>query len=94
MIVTKGINACTTCGTQKIEISDCGYTTFNPGKAVCLNCGKKVPVSNCDWNNPDKDLICHWNSFNPKPQTIIEFIDKKIDELKKEKKRLKKLFKI
>jgi len=87
-------NACIQCGTQEIKTYDCGYTTFNPGKATCVKCGREIKVSCCDLENPDKTITTQWNKDNPNPQVIINFIDRKIDELKKEKKRLKKVFKI
>ena len=95
MAVYEGtINACIKCGAKKIQTYDCGYSSFNPGKATCLNCEREIHVSVCDIGDPDKTILAQWNKDNPNPQTVIDFIDNKIDELKKEKKRLKRLFKI
>lgn len=94
IIITKNINACSNCGTIWVEASHCGLTTFNPGKAVCLKCGKEVPINICELGNEFKSIIKSWNDCNPKPEKIIAFIDKKVKELLKEKKRIKKLFKI
>jgi hypothetical protein len=94
MALHTNINACTQCGAQEIKTHDCGYSSFNPGTATCIKCGRKIEVSCCDTGNPDKSLIAQWNKDNPDPQVIMDSIDRKIDKLKKEKKRLKKLFKI
>lgn len=94
MAIYKTKNACIQCGTREIKTYDCGYTTFNPGSATCVECGREIKVDCCNLGNPDKSLIAQWNKDNPDPQVVIDFINTKIDELKKEKKRLKRLFKI
>lgn len=52
---------CKKCGSANIELSDCGYSSFNPGGGKCLNCGSKVyGEAGC---MPDKEtLAAIWNA--------------------------------
>ncbi len=91
-IIKKNVNRCIKCGNGEIETKDCGYNTFNPGSSKCTSCGNEVKVSDCESLNPDPYLKRVWNSANPKPAALIKRIDKKIEDLKLEKRRVKNLF--
>ncbi len=92
-VLKKNVNRCIKCGTKGIIVYDCGYSSFNPGWAKCTGCGIKVEIEICG-EPPAAHLRSEWNRKNPKPQKAISRIDDKIDKLKIEKKRLKKLFKV
>jgi len=92
-IIKKDVNACIKCGTRGIIVHDCGYTTFNPGWAKCIKCGKKAEESICG-DPPIKSIKAKWNAVNPKPKIVIARIDEKIKRLREEKKRIKKLFEL
>jgi len=86
------MNRCLKCGGSDIGLVDCGYTTFNPGDAIC-KCGNTVHVSTC--GDPARaSLVYAWNKNNPKPQEAVAKLDKQIAALKKEQDRIIKLFKI
>jgi len=92
-IITKGINKCIKCGNKEIKTKDCGYNTFNPGSSTCTSCGNKAEVSDCDNYKPDPTLIRAWNAANPKPKVLLARIDKKIENMILERRRIKNLFK-
>lgn len=63
--MTIKMNRCYRCGSDKIELYDCGYSSFNACGGKCTKCGYKVE-SMADglgkeglahqWNNHHKDL--------------------------------------
>jgi hypothetical protein len=87
-------NQCLRCGNRVLKFEQCNYSTFNPGSATCTKCGQKVKVSDCDSLRPEEGLTRAWNVANPPPEKAIADMDKRIQSLKEEKCRLKKLFKI
>lgn len=50
---------CPLCDSMDVKLSDCGYTTYNPGKAICEDCGHKVMVMHVE---TEKDMIPIWNN--------------------------------
>ncbi len=92
--INKKVNPCLKCGTKGILAGHCGYTTFNPGEARCSNkkCNNTVKVSICALGAEYESIRIAWNKANPIFTKMIEKIDKKIENLYKEKRRLKKLF--
>lgn len=55
---------CRECGCKnKPIISDCGYSSFNVGKAVCSHCGFTVNVSPCGCF-PHDEILRKWNRKN------------------------------
>lgn len=69
------LNPCRKCGSRKIQISDCGYSSFNVGTIKCEDCGRELTLNNCSCF-PEDELISYWNSEE-------ERIKKKIKELRK-----------
>ena len=51
---------CPKCGCEKIKTGDCGYSSFNPGWAVCEGCGYKVSISICSGAS-DPAITTAWN---------------------------------
>lgn len=94
-IFHKYINPCLKCGNKGIRASHCGYTTFNPGDARCSNekCNNIVKVSICGTGDPYKSIRYDWNKANPRYTVKIQRIENEITALRKEKARLKRLFK-
>ena len=52
------VSSCVRCGSDDIEIHDCGYSSFNAGHARCRECGYNVDISN---HNDERDVILKWN---------------------------------
>jgi hypothetical protein len=80
---------CVKCGSNNIELKDCGYTTFNVAWGKCIDCGNEVQLNPAPWNLNIELLAKTWNNGNdPKilrhnyEQQIIE-IQKLIDALPK-----------
>ena len=93
------INNCLSCGGDDIEISDCGYSSFNCGSVKCRGCGKKFKTGlGCNDDDNRKSLIKLWNSNNPTKKQQLKLLEKEIPELQKQlsdkKRQLKKLKKI
>ncbi len=49
---------CPVCESNKINIADCGYITFNRGFVECKDCGFKINYKNLNSENDFKDS---WN---------------------------------
>ena len=54
------IQACPSCSSYDVRVSDCGYTTYNPGKATCNNCGHAVKAQHVD---SERDMVPVWNNY-------------------------------
>ncbi len=70
------------CRGTDVELSDCGYTTFNPGTAKCKKCGYTVEVKTCDID-ADASLRKAWNGERDRLRTELRGIKKRIGELRK-----------
>lgn len=87
--VTKKIKVlpCVKCGSEKIDIGDCGYSSFNVAWGKCLECDNKVEISPCGWDITKAAIAKEWNKANnPKIlkanyQQQISELQKKIDNL-------------
>lgn len=80
---------CVKCGSENIELKDCGYTTFNVAWGKCLDCKHEITLNPAPWDLNIELLAETWNKANnPKilrlkyEQQIIE-IQKLIDALPK-----------
>ncbi len=78
---------CVKCGSDDIDLHDCGYSTFNVAYGRCRNCKNEVKLSPAPCNLDMELLAKSWNEANdPKilrlkyEQQIIE-IQKLIDAL-------------
>ena len=57
----KRIKPCPVCGSENIEISDCGYSSFNVGWGRCKSCDFQETVKPCGCF-PKDEIISYWNS--------------------------------
>ena len=55
------LKPCVRCGSTNVEISDCGYSSFNVGEAVCQACDYEVKVSPCGCCSPKEEIARAWN---------------------------------
>jgi hypothetical protein len=85
-------NPCSKCQGVNIEVSNCGYTTFNCGTAICKFCGKKIEARyGSEYNNAW--IIKEWDLANPTPKREEYQIKQEIKKLEKRLKFLQKLIK-
>ena len=82
------INKCVKCGSDDIQIRNCGYSSFNAGSGKCQNCGNKVVANNGSWSKDDW-IIKEWNYQNPGRKEEIRRLEGKITKLKEKIKEVK-----
>ena len=82
------INRCIKCGSEDIEISNCGYSSFNCGTGKCNSCGNKVPSTNGSWSNNDW-IIREWNDRNPLKDEELRRLEEKLKKTKEKIKEVK-----
>jgi len=70
---------CIKCGSDDIEFTNHGYTTFNRGTAWCKGCGRKLNFS-INWDAHDYDIALIWNRENDL-QTLKTRYQNQINEL-------------
>lgn len=80
---------CIKCGSENIEIYNCGYSSFNCAGGKCKRCGYTVET-HASWDVKKSSLIKAWNKEND-PSVLIERLDKERLKIIDEIKRLKKL---
>jgi hypothetical protein len=71
------IKPCRKCGSSKIEIHDCGYSSFNAGHAKCLKCGHELKLSNFEG---EAYIIRMWNKDKPTGDEAIRLLRKQLKE--------------
>ncbi|MFC4236391.1 hypothetical protein ACFOY8_14395 [Thalassospira xianhensis] len=87
--VTREIHvaSCIKCGSDDVQITDCGYSSFNMGGGTCKSCKHSVSDS-CDISPSKDELARIWNKKNDikaliaAQQKKIETATSKIEELK------------
>lgn len=83
------IKNCINCGSDDIDINDCGYSSFNVAYGKCKNCNNEVLITNCSWNISKDEIIKSWNNENDpeilklKYENEILILQKKIKKLPK-----------
>ena len=80
---------CVKCGSDDIEINDCGYSSFNVAWGKCKNCTHEVKISPCSWSIKKSEIAKHWNKEN-NPTILRKRYEKQIIELNKKIKALPK----
>lgn len=79
---------CIECGSEDLEIHNCGYSSFNKGHVKCKKCDNTVSI-NLSWNDPDEFLIQAWNNRNDprilirEKESQLRVITAEIEELRK-----------
>lgn len=68
---------CLQCGSEDIQLGDCGYNTFNIAKADCKGCGRHLSWD-CGMDPSKADVAKMWNAEND-PALIMEKLQ---DEVK------------
>jgi hypothetical protein len=76
---------CIKCGSEDVKFRDCGYNTYNPYLATC-KCGHEVK----EMDTSIRSIVEKWNAHND-PAMLLESINSKMETLKAEAKRLKKI---
>ena len=80
---------CVKCGSENIQIGDCGYTSFNVAWGKCDKCGHKVKIDPCESDISKAAIAKVWNKANnPKilkddDETQIKVLEQKIADLPK-----------
>lgn len=82
------VRPCIQCGSDEIELWECGYSSFNPGGGRCRKCGREVQEM-CSCNPTSYDLAAIWNKQND-IQARLKWLDSQINMLQQERVRLKK----
>lgn len=82
---------CIKCGSEDIEIYNCGYSSFNCAGGKCKKCGHKVET-NANWDVKTSRLVKAWNEEND-PDIILEHLISERDKLNEEIKEFKKIYK-
>ena len=91
IVITKKIEIlpCIKCGSDNIDIGDCGYSSFNVAWGKCRTCGHEVSIKPCDWNIAKEKIVESWNREND-PEVLrdrynieIILLQQKIDALPK-----------
>lgn len=78
---------CVKCGGEKIDIGDCGYSSFNVAWGKCLDCGNEIQISPCGCDITKAAIVKEWNNANnpkilkAKYQKQIAKLQEKIDRL-------------
>lgn len=71
---------CFKCGSEDINVWDCGYSAFNVYGATCKKCKQEIQ---CKYGDFEAKVIAEkWNNVNS-PVLIIEQAKAKIRELEK-----------
>jgi hypothetical protein len=73
---------CVKCGSENIELNDCGYSTFNVAWGRCLDCKHEVKLSPTPWDLNIELLAKHWNEEND-PKILRHKYEQQIIEIKK-----------
>ena len=76
---------CIKCGSEDVKFEDCGFSTFNPYLATC-KCGNRVK----EMDTSIRSIVKKWNAEND-PNILLEAANSKMDALRLEVKRLKKI---
>lgn len=72
---------CVKCGSNDVELDNCGYSSFDVAWGKCLKCGNEVKISPCSF--PTKRMIAEkWNKAND-PVILKSEYEKQIAELQK-----------
>lgn len=92
-VVTRKVEVypCIKCGSENIEIYNCGYSSFNCAGGKCKKCGHKVET-HADWDAKDSYLIASWNLEND-PSVLIERLNNERHRISEEIKVLTKVYK-
>lgn len=92
-VVTRKVEVypCIKCGSENIEIYNCGYSSFNCAGGKCKRCGYKVETYE-DWNVKNSTLIKAWNLEND-PSVLIERLNNERHRISEEIKVLTKVYK-
>jgi hypothetical protein len=82
--VTKKIKVlpCVKCGSENINLGDCGYSSFNVAWGKCLDCKHEVKINPCDWNINKAAIAKVWNKAN-NPKILKAEYQRQISELQK-----------
>lgn len=80
---------CIKCGSENIEIYNCGYSSFNCAGGKCKRCGHTVET-HASWDAKKSSLIKAWNKEND-PSIVIERLNVERNKINNEIRRLKKL---
>lgn len=78
---------CIKCGSENIEIYNCGYSSFNCAGGKCKRCGHTVETHD-SWDVKKSSLIEAWNKEND-PSIIIERLKIERTKISNEIRRLK-----
>jgi ribosomal protein L37E len=96
VITTVEILPCIKCGSEKVEIWNCGYSSFNVAGGLCKSCGHGEEWKGADWNEPERNISEFWNRRNNPDILIAEYQQEiakhqeAISELRKMKRKLSK----
>lgn len=80
---------CVKCGSENIDINDCGYSSFNVAWGKCEDCKHEVKISPCGCDITKTAIAKTWNKANnPKIlkadyEAQIKVLEQKIAELPK-----------
>ena len=58
------LKSCIKCGSEAIELYDCGYSSFNCGGGKCKDCGHDAHVCTLGCFPSKKELARAWNAGN------------------------------
>jgi hypothetical protein len=61
-------NPCAKCGSEDLEILNCGYSSFNVGHVKCKACKHEVKLNLCHWDDSGAyvELAKAWNAWKPR----------------------------
>jgi len=71
---------CVKCGSEDIDLHDCGYSTFNVAYGRCRGCKNEIKLSPAPWNLDIELLAKSWNEAN-NPKILRTKYEQQISEL-------------
>ena len=81
---------CCHCGSENLDLFNCGYSSFNVAGVDCKDCGYQFRLNGADWNMPDTDIAKAWNVDNDLDKNIAS-VEKHISQLQDRVRQLKKM---
>lgn len=85
------VDPCVECGSENLDVYNCGYSSFNVAGVKCLECGNDIEMGAASWNVSNSALVKNWNKVN-NPAKKIKQLEEQIKNLQTKIEKTKKLF--
>jgi hypothetical protein len=79
---------CIECGSENIDINDCGYSSFNVAWGKCKDCGNEAQIKCCSCDISKRTIAKTWNNAND-PKKLLAQCEKQLVSLKARMKKLR-----